>query len=511
MNGPYHRVQEKRPIWLRRTTAQGTRIESHKLARLRGPFLPMAVIGIAMISLAAVWMGSIRIAAMLSIGAGITLLAVTAVYAWRRSERFGAADLPVLFIVGFGLYAALLPIEWGIEGIIVSRPTMVYPDSFSLGTVALAGWLSVLAALSFMATTRLLGAPPQPLEPAPGWMQLAGLSAMTVGGLLALVEFARTGGIRAAIALTRGARNDTLSEASGAVPYTAFLFAGLALLWVHHAGHRTRRSRWVAWGGLIAAIGFHLPLGSRRMILYALLIVVTATLTYRPRSIRQLRSWVALALVGYLLFAVFGHTRYVIPHLVAGTLTVDESTELVSRNLDFPDVMLPSRNEFAGPQYSLLARITEPPELDMGWTYVHAFVGVLPGSMYPGEKPLTPSHQFADDIYRRHPLGMGRATGWGYSPVAESIDNFGWVGPLLVFAVLGAVLVRLSSARFYSPLAAVLVALVAPQMINLQRTSFNIQEALFYVVAALLMSGPFRLARPIRRGTRSEAPVPSAL
>lgn len=445
----------------------------------------------AVVGLVAVRAGSWSTVGLVLVAEGLLIVAITVWVVRFRLRARGWADLGAIFAVFFGLYNGLLPLEAGLDAAAGRATPWLYPDVFSLQVHTLAGGWSLLALISYALVLRSVterGASPPPAPSrAYGLGALSGSVAVVVGLALMVVDLARIGGLRAALSTQKGSRLDTLSEARGALPYQFVLLAGVVLLWLHYATERTRRARALAWGALAGVSLVNLTFGSRRYALYSVLaaFVIYSVLEHTPKF--HVKRVVVILATGYLAFVSFGAVRSVIPRLVGGTSTVQESVAYGNRTLTI-DSYRPSRTEFAGPYYSLLDAV-EPSPLAWGATYAESVLAVLPRSIYPGVKPPTPGQQFAQEIYERHPQQLSRASGWGFSPVAESLRNFGPVGPAAVFALLALVLHGLSRLRLGGTYAVLSLAVLAPQVVNLNRTSFTLQEALFAVGSLFVVAG----------------------
>lgn len=452
----------------------------------------------AVLSLCAGWVATTSATALpglelLLVLQGVALLCLAGWIVRFRHRAHGVGDLPALFAFFFGLYNGLLPIEAGLSASITGFVPSLYPDHFSLPDYSRAAWWSLLALGAFAVATRSVTTGQALASTRIKIARTTGLFTFLFGLLLQFLDLARIGGARAALSLQKGVRQDALSEAAGALPARPFMLVGLALIWLQYAQDPTPRHRRSAWGALVAFSVLNLLYGSRRFTLYAFLVALVIWAAYHRPSAVNVRRWFALALVGYIAFVSLGAVRAIIPRLVGQQATL-ASAVVYSQDRITRDSFRPSRTEFAGPYYTLLDQ-REEGELRWGATYVEALGAVLPRSLYPGEKPPSLGREFAQTIFERHPRELTRASGWGFSPVTESLRNFGALGPVLVFAALGVGLHLVSLLRSRGGLALVAVALVAPQAVNLNRTAFTLQEIVITLGAlavVVLMPGAVR-------------------
>jgi hypothetical protein len=272
--------------------------------------------------------------------------------------------------------------------------------------------------------------------------------------------------------------------------------AGLAVASLGWLGYG-RRQRGLFLGLLVLFwIALLFIQGDRRFILYTLLIFAGVAYMFFGFSLK-LNTKVFLALlVLYVVFSLFGATRWMLVPLFSGTLRLDEAWSWFISNLSWT-WFLPSSGEFMGPYFSLVMTLTEPEWLSLvnaplfGLSYFYAIPNLLPRSVFPGEKWEPLSTRLADYVFRNYlPPEFSVPMGFGFNPIAETIINFGanvWA-PALVFFLLGWGLGWLKDVAKRNPLPwGVIYALTMPQAFNLNRIDFlwSFQEAVYYSVVAL--------------------------
>lgn len=87
-------------------------------------------------------------------------------------------------------------------------------------------------------------------------------------------------------------------------------------------------------------------------------------------------------------------------------------------------------NEFIYPQQTTYFTLMQDWDLRFGYTYTFLPIEIaIPRSLYPN-KPPTLGTEF---MYR-----LGGSQGYAYTPVTEAYLNFGYIGPFLIFMLLGA-------------------------------------------------------------------------
>ena len=87
-------------------------------------------------------------------------------------------------------------------------------------------------------------------------------------------------------------------------------------------------------------------------------------------------------------------------------------------------------NEFIYPQQTTYFTLMQDWDLRFGYTYTILPIEIaIPRSLYPN-KPPTLGTEF---MYR-----LGGSQGYAYTPVTEAYLNFGYIGPFLIFMLLGA-------------------------------------------------------------------------
>lgn len=424
-------------------------------------------------------------------------------------------DFGFVFGLFFGGYNAVLLISVGLNYILMGYNPDSYPVNIDGLLYIKASIASLLAAAGLLAGEKLslikTGSKTGLLydESQDGNRDayfLLGLILFLFGIALLFMDFRRIGGFFHALTLDRGIRLNLLSNLRGNLPYTPFVYAGLALLTY---SQRTLRLISVQSGLLLVCLTTWVVLmlaqGDRRLLFYSILVFLTVYLNNKTiNSRRMLKYLVPL----YILSALFQQTRFLIPLILNLKFSLSDAVNLVTGKFS-AEWLLPGSTEFGGPYFSLLWYLQNDFEYLYGYTYLMSVPNILPRSLYPGEKPLTTSQAFANHIHDLYDPHRQSVMGWGFSPVAESYINFGFIGIFFVFitfALLFKVIAKFKSNNRYGIL---IVAILVPQAFNLNRINFSsvIQECslnLVVIVFAIIIvrimaSGVLEIYKPSYR------------
>jgi oligosaccharide repeat unit polymerase len=239
------------------------------------------------------------------------------------------------------------------------------------------------------------------------------------------------------------------------LPYISILLAALPILALNE--------RWpLSWLVVAAYALLHVPVGDRRDVLAALIVVFVAKLL-RGTRLRRGTMLVSLAVI-----------------LVAGVVVGATRGGAGFSGLDFGSLFI-GLSEFSRPFVALAYHVDAGYEPTYGWNLIQAIISVVPGSVLPFDKFPSPGQQFRDLVGG---LGVfpGRVSGYGFYPVAEVLFDFGPVG-IPVFYLLFAALVRRLSRLALATGYAFVVPVLCTAMFSYGRSSLsNVLATHFWVV-----------------------------
>lgn len=199
---------------------------------------------------------------------------------------------------------------------------------------------------------------------------------------------------------------------------------------IDHAGKHRIRS-FAALSGLAAVILILLKIGARGTVIYLFLY---ATVLVDLMVAKLNRKVVFTLFLGLFIFGVsFSYARYYIAEGLSTALYKGLATVL-----RYPETLLDlsKTNEFSWPAASLLEVLaSKNPNLPLlGESYFFAAIGVLPGAVDALGGYTQPSIQRMRVF---HPAEFASGTGYGYSPIAEAMVNYGTIGVICVFFLMG--------------------------------------------------------------------------
>jgi hypothetical protein len=354
-----------------------------------------------------------------------------------------------LFLTAFALYTLSGPFEvlFGSGAIPPFSPPFYVRE-----------WLvdSAIAAASFMWAMLLWGMTYRLRHNltirAIGYMQIALLLILlaTAGEFLNLI---RAGGISILLA-GKAVYQAATADIKLTFPTSSFALLAFAFLGIHHSwqslqlhsgiGKGAQRSNDLLFLVLCAPLLLvHLILG-QRLEIASYVAAFLLGYTYRAPVERFPTRWAVGLLLVYLLLSPLYGFRWAFPLWISGK-AVDLPAETVQKLL--LSSLNPAVNEFGAPfgNYSLMmqAGITD---LYYGSTFLRDLTVVIPGFLYPGEKPTSVTYEFRNRFFADWSF-RSRISGTAFSSLLEARMNFGDLGALLVFFVYGSLLAALEVLR----------------------------------------------------------------
>lgn len=417
-----------------------------------------------------------------------------------RYYYYGFNDPYLVFTLFFFLYNFSFLFEASLKLSKGLLPSETFPVTFSVETYVQAALASFLASVGlFVGAVFVLLFRRKNIETnmdrvfnqhlSNAWIGTIGILFFMFGLMLMFLNYQRIGGFFYALTLSRVERLSLFNELRGNLPYSPFVFAGLALVWFDYA--KNRRSRVVAFGLLILWILLMIVQGDRRYMTYSLLIAFATFVSVRYPRFKIKPNFIVAMIVLYVTFAIFAQIRGLIQPVISGQMSLEQAALWIEQNASL-SWMLPGSNEFAGPYFTLLYSIeySFPQESYLyGSSYLQAIPSVLPRSLYPGVKPQALSNAFAAHVHLKHIPWSETTPGWGYSPVTEAYNNFSIWGVPLIFFVIGLFCEWVARIKYKRNLFGVLFyAILFPQMLNLNRIdiAWVLQEMFYFVIALII-------------------------
>ena len=294
---------------------------------------------------------------------------------------------------------------------------------------------------------------------------LTGIVSYLVGIALYLLQYAQVGGYMESVAMDRGQRFEMLTH-TVSMPYEGFVLSGLCLMIYGSIGFRNLRlslsvAASVVWLGLV------LIQGDRRLALQMILAMAVIIGTLRPKLTRlRPLALVSIGLV-YSAAVIFGQYRTLIYDLAAGRSTLEQAQALADNEESVMDK--PEDSELGGPYISVLYYARGAESLQWGLSYVSSLPAVVPKVLYPGKKTQAISADLDQALHE----GTGPVYGWGFSPIAEGVANFGFVGPFIVMMLWSIFFAWVGNNRYRSITGTVVCALLLQEAVNANRIDFR--------------------------------------
>jgi len=440
-------------------------------------------------------------------------LLIIAIAAWTARIRFntwGAGDPLFLFAIFFALYNGSVLSEMGFAAIHELPAVFIY-NAVQFRDFFNAGSCSALAATGMLISAIILdrserGRISNNLSGSVCSRGMAsrlfwiGASTLIITILLAVVLVLITVGAREFLSSSRagsyanpGRINPSLVLGI-ALPIIPFTIAGLGCMSLGVCLFPTRWKTKLFAALVVFFTLFNFIQGERHLVAYMVIIAAGAYATRFTLTRQRKRKIIFIAICTYLIFVVISGIRTILPDLFNKNATTND---LYRSFLSFSGSwMLPSNNEFVGPYFTLVDTLQNRTEPKLGKTYASAILYILPTKLYPGIKPESLGEEFAIMMSERisNPIVLG----FGFSPVAEAILNFGWEGIMIIFAMLAAGMHWLGRLRQRGLVGLLIYLAILPQVINANRYSMDgvMQESAFSLMAMGIL---WMIARANRR------------
>jgi hypothetical protein len=166
----------------------------------------------------------------------------------------------------------------------------------------------------------------------------------------------------------------------------------------------------------------------------------------------------------------------------------------------------PEHSELGGPYVSVLYYTRDSEPLRWGSSYGLSIPAVVPRALYPGLKAPAISADLDQALYEG---GSGPVYGWGFSPIAEAVANFGLSGPFVMMALWSIFFSWLSSQRSRGLAGMMVCATLFEEAVNSNRIDFRYVyfESVYCVsvaIAAVMLMKAF--TRITRKGRSFDRP-----
>ena len=426
-----------------------------------------------------------------------------------RINRFGICDPGAIFLIFFTGYNGFLLCRVAV-GILGEDLKMPYPIHYSSEVYTECAFLSFVFSVVLGASLFLLSFRPvrtrmhvDDLNVLAGAAFPVGIIFFMIGNLFMILNILKLGGMREVFSMQKLTRFELTREAGLLLPYMPFAVSGVMLLALSFWKKRDLKTLLTLSAAVLTWVAFGFLLQERTTTFYVLISVVG--------MLGFLRGWrlsykiVIAGLFVYLWFMVYGQMRWVIPVVMEGRMSSQAAVEWVQEN-SAADWIMPENNEFAGPFYSLVYNVDDPAPLRWGKSYVDGFLYFLPKVLYPS-KPVPIGNEFAQEVHSKFATAYSPVSGWGYSPVAEALVNFGWAGVAILPVFWAVGLDLLERFRWRNTFALLCVTSLLGELQNANRINWTWvwTESVFNIVVCALAILFVRLVANSMQSNRAPA------
>lgn len=359
------------------------------------------------------------------------------------------SNFTVIFLVFSALYSLSGPIaaRYG-GGIIEIYPTPYMVDEFlihySLAILGLAIGIILASCISYH---RIGSANISPIWNH-GTLFLLAYAFAAMASLMEIANFLRAGGFVTLYA-GKAVYQDAVSELPMNFPSATIMLLSTALLSLSLSAQsmpiKNRLERFSLWLALGLPIILSLIiLGERTTLLSIIIILLIGYLFLNPVKTIELK-WIVFIFLIYLAMAfLYGTRSYLGEVLSTGNLSM--LFAVIMEPTFWPRILNPASNDFCcvfGNFNTYILSGTS--DIRLGETYMRDIADTIPRFVWP-DKPQTTWVDFRDTFFPEY-AQLGVTGGTGYSSVLEAYVNFGTIGVLIVYLLLGLVMGCLEIAR----------------------------------------------------------------
>ncbi|SHF72125.1 oligosaccharide repeat unit polymerase [Caldanaerobius fijiensis DSM 17918] len=428
---------------------------------------------------------------------GLTIILFSIVLINKRSKQFGLADPLLIFLSFFAAYNGLILIQFAFEfnkDLLISK---IYPLTFKSSTVIYAGYLGIIALVGLIIGEKLseLFIKRQKIQIFTekeyvikrNALLYTGIVMYCTGLMLFFLNYQRVGGFFHYISLQRGAGMTLLSQVRGSLPYSSFIFPGIAIVYYNFFNTKDKKILYISLLFLLLWIILMIIQGDRRYLAYSLIIIYGIWIIQKNIKVRINKKIVFYAIIIYICLTFFAQVRFLISPIMNNEMKIQDGITWITEHINI-NWFLPGENEFAGPYFTLLYSIENRSKLLYGSSYVNSIANILPRSLYPGPKPPTIAQDFALFIHNSYMSNFPFVIGWGYSPVAEAYNNFGLFGIFIIFIIYGLILSFIRVFKRKGLFGILIYSMILPELMNFNRIDFSsiLQELFFNIIGVFI-------------------------
>lgn len=282
------------------------------------------------------------------------------------------------------------------------------------------------------------------------YIKVANLMAFAVG-FMAIIDFVRVGGM-STLMYGKALYQQNLANLSITLPTSelcrislAIITCSLAVGRKYNFNLRYRKYIVQTFIGLSPYLATLFILGNRGplvSIMFILLIGITYIHLYKNIKMKQ----VAVLLVAYLIMGLVYLNRAQLPYALA-TGDWDGVVSNLSNKEKIVSSLMPGENEF-GVGFGNFNEYYIYDNKSLGWgkSYIRDLCVIIPGFLYPGEKPKSITYEFRDEFFY-HESSRSSIAGTAFSSMLEAYMNFGMVGIFFMYFLFGYLLTIIENVR----------------------------------------------------------------
>lgn len=275
-----------------------------------------------------------------------------------------------------------------------------------------------------------------------------GLFLGVISSLMEVINVIRAGGVSSLYA-GKAIYQESMGDVEFTLP-SRYLCDLAAAIWGIGIAqrNRVRVADFMVFIGAISLLLCICLIAGQRGPLLGWLMILFGSVTYF-RNIKKIsfKIGVGLLVVYVVMSMIFNYRSLISQYMSTGDLSASKTfnnSDRLSRNFN------PANNEFGAAfgNFNVYIKATHNRSADLyfGTTYLQGFLIVIPGFMYPGEKPKQITYEFRDKYFSVL-AERSRIAGTGFSSLLEAFMNFGYFGSFLFFILVGRFFVYLESRR----------------------------------------------------------------
>lgn len=271
----------------------------------------------------------------------------------------------------------------------------------------------------------------------------------TLALFMEFINFIRVGGL---ISVVQGKAyySSLVSELSFTLPSEIFLIVSGIYFSLYISNHINKefkvikRKIFLYLLPTMILFSLYIVLGMRGVMLSYLMILLVGSL-YKKTINKISLKYIIMILVAYILFAIIYSARASVGYFLIQNKDIQGFLDVVFTKERIIEALIPTEFTVSFGNFNQYI-ISSNKSLKLGATYIIGLLILIPGFLYPGNKPLQIVYEFRNTFFPSE-AARGSIAGTGFSILLESYMNFGVLGIIMSYFIIGYILAKFEKLR----------------------------------------------------------------